>query len=180
MLRLKSARCTQGVRDHDSNSCSASLINQHPNCKKELHLTLKPLASIAGLMFIIWSTYWLWSVIDIHLRTRAAGMRTALPVHTVSKDGLRTFPANDHLMARTAAGASGAVPAKSHVDQLHHILADLVSLIQYVKHNAPSVENIAADQTYHRTRACIVTLHKRDNPCCSPVISNHACHGAVT
>jgi hypothetical protein len=31
-------------------------------------------------MFIIWSTYWLWSIIDIHLRTRAAGLR-GLPTH---------------------------------------------------------------------------------------------------
>jgi hypothetical protein len=38
----------------------------------------------AGLMFIIWSTYWLYSIIDIHLRTRALGLRAGLPTHTVS------------------------------------------------------------------------------------------------
>lgn len=35
-------------------------------------------------MFIIWSTYWLWSIIDIHLRTRAAGLRVGLPTHLQS------------------------------------------------------------------------------------------------
>lgn len=55
----------------------------------------------AGLMFIIWSTYWLWSVIDIHLRTRAAGLRsgghlptTHTPGHTrpPSSGGVKAAP----------------------------------------------------------------------------------------
>uniref|UniRef100_A0A383W5U1 Transmembrane protein 45B n=1 Tax=Tetradesmus obliquus TaxID=3088 RepID=A0A383W5U1_TETOB len=39
---------------------------------------------VPGVMFIIWSTYWIWSVLDIHLRTRAAGLHTYLPLHTNS------------------------------------------------------------------------------------------------
>lgn len=35
-------------------------------------------------MFIAWSTYWMWSVIDIHLRTRAAGLHTYLPLHSTN------------------------------------------------------------------------------------------------
>jgi hypothetical protein len=59
------------------------LVHGDPNWLTSNYLTSVFLHPRAGLMFIIWSTYWLYSVIDIHLRTRALGLRAGLPTHTV-------------------------------------------------------------------------------------------------
>lgn len=55
---------------------------------------LMALLLCAGLMFIIWSTYWLWSIVDIHLRTRAAGLHAGLPSHTVRHTPYKPVPCN--------------------------------------------------------------------------------------
>eukprot|EP00879_Flechtneria_rotunda_P030408 GHRR01033037.1.p1 GENE.GHRR01033037.1~~GHRR01033037.1.p1 ORF type:complete len:330 (+),score=109.70 GHRR01033037.1:93-1082(+) len=46
-------------------------------------------------MFIIWSTYWIWSIIDIHLRSKATGTHAYLPVHTSARPSSNNKGSND-------------------------------------------------------------------------------------
>lgn len=157
------------------NSASLALCRRHPSRLNNLTLCVFACAHhqhTTGLMFIIWSTYWLWSVIDIHLRSRAAAVRGSLPSHTVreSSSAAVVVPCSLQLFSQQNSAFRTVCWQRPVISATAACLCTYHLRHQHLAACSPALSTITQHTNKHNTVAVVVPQQRQQQQEGKPVL----------